>query len=126
MRFGPLLFAACLTPAPASAADADLILHHGKIVTVDGKFSLAEAVAVRGGRITAVGTDQAVLAAERGASTRLIDLQGRTVLPGLIDSHVHALSAGVNEFQRVSPPPDFFAGLQGYIREPAKPSSQGP
>jgi predicted amidohydrolase YtcJ len=64
------------------SADADLILHNGKILTVDPKFSIAQAVAVKDGRITAVGASNAVLTKERGASTRLVDLGGKTVLPG--------------------------------------------
>ena len=62
--------AACLTLA---AADADLILHNGKIVTVDNAFAVRQAVAVKAGKITAVGTDAAVLA-ERGPNTKVIDL----------------------------------------------------
>src|SRR5437016_4504827 len=79
------------------AADADLILYNGKIVTVDSKFSIHQAVAVSGGKIAAVGADAAVLK-ERGPRTQMIDLAGKTVLPGLIDSHVHPLGAGLSEF----------------------------
>src|SRR5690349_14947939 len=79
------------------AADADLILHHGKIVTVDSKFSVEQAIAVKDGRITAIGPNDAVLKAERGAKTKLIDLKDKTVLPGLFDNHVHALEAGLSE-----------------------------
>src|SRR5260370_26800356 len=75
------------------ASDADLILHHGKIVTVDGQFSIQQAVAIRSGTIVAVGPDSSVLRAERGPKTELIDLHGRTVLPGLVDAHVHAPKA---------------------------------
>ena len=106
------------------AADADLILHNGKIVTVDSKFSIAQAVALKGGKITAVGTDAAVMA-ERGAGTRVIDLHGRTVLPGLFDSHVHALSAGLSEFRAPLPPLDSFAAVQDYIRARAKITPKG-
>src|SRR5262249_27686565 len=79
-------------------ANADLILHNGKIVTVDAAFSVSHAVAIAGGKISAVGSDAKVLK-ERGPSTRVIDLAGHTVLPGLVDSHVHALSAGLSEFR---------------------------
>src|SRR5437879_4018 len=65
------------------AADADLILRNGKIVTVDGTFSIQQAVAVKGGRIAAVGNNAAILRSEQGPHTRVIDLKGRTVLPGL-------------------------------------------
>src|SRR5205807_8249762 len=69
-------------------ADADLILQHGKIVTVDSKFSIQQAIAIKDGKISAVGSDGAVMK-ERGPHTKLIDLASRTALPGLIDSHVH-------------------------------------
>ncbi|HTP35344.1 MAG TPA: amidohydrolase family protein, partial [Candidatus Acidoferrales bacterium] len=92
--------------ALALAADADLILHNGKIVTVDSRFTIQQAVAVRSGTIVAVGTDAAVLQAERGPKTEVVDLHGRTVLPGLVDAHVHALEAGLSEFRAPLPPLD--------------------
>lgn len=98
------------------AADADLILHHGKVVTVDSNFSIAQAIAMRDGRITAVGMNDAVLKAERGAKTTLVDLGGKTVLPGLFDNHVHALEAGLSEFRGPLPKLDSFAAIQSYIR----------
>jgi predicted amidohydrolase YtcJ len=106
------------------AADADLILHNGKVVTVDPQFSIRQAVAIRGGKITAVGTDAAVLK-ERGAATRVVDLKGKTVLPGLIDSHVHALEAGLSEYRTPLPPLDSIAAIQAYIREKAKNTPKG-
>src|SRR5258708_34760617 len=84
---------------PAPAADADLILHHGKVVTVDGAFRVVEAIAVKSGRITAAGTSAAVLKEERSPQTKVIDLGGKPVLPGLIDAHVHALEAGLSEYR---------------------------
>jgi predicted amidohydrolase YtcJ len=106
------------------AADADLILHNGNVVTVDPKFSLQQAVAIKAGKIAAVGTDKAVLA-ERGPRTQVIDLRGRTVLPGLIDSHVHALEAGLSEFRAPLPPLDSYAAVQSYIREQARKTPKG-
>lgn len=72
---------------------ADLILTHGKIITVDDRFSVAQAIAVRGDRIVAVGTNQEVQSVA-GPATRRIDLKGKTVVPGLIDNHMHLLRAG--------------------------------
>ena len=72
---------------------ADLVLTGGKIVTVDQAFSIHSAVAVRGERIVAVGTDSEILRLA-GPSTRQIDLRGRTVIPGLIDSHLHNAGGG--------------------------------
>lgn len=83
-----LLAAACAPAAPP----ADTILHHGKIITVDKDFSIAQAVAVKDGRILFVGSDAAVMA-HQGAATRMIDLEGRTVMPGLIDNHNHIIRA---------------------------------
>src|ERR1700710_3116321 len=108
-----------------SAADADLILHHGKIVTVDGRFPIQQAVAIKAGRITAVGPDSSILKAERGPKTELIDLHGRTALPGLVDAHVHALEAGLSEFRAPIPPLDSFAAVQAYIRAQAAKTPKG-
>jgi len=106
------------------AADADLILRNGKIVTADSKFSIERAIAVTGGKIAAVGSDTSVMKL-RGARTRVIDLAGRTVLPGLIDSHVHALSAGLSEYREPLPPLDSFAAIRSYIRARAAKTPRG-
>ncbi|MVO90555.1 amidohydrolase family protein [Streptomyces sp. p1417] len=68
---------------------ADLIMTGGDVLTVDDAFSVAQAVAVRAGRILAVGSD-AEITALAGPGTRVVDLAGRTVLPGINDSHLHA------------------------------------
>ena len=84
------IFGATLLHAQAPAPD--LILTNGKIVTVDDRFSIAQAVAVQGGKIVAVGTNREI-GALAGANTQRIDLAGRTVIPGLIDNHMHLLRA---------------------------------
>ena len=66
----------------------ELVLHNGKVLTVDGRFSIAEAVAVRDGRVLKVGTSQQILAL-KGPQTQVIDLQGRSAVPGFIDPHGH-------------------------------------
>ena len=81
--------------APASAQDADAILVNGKILTVDAQSSVREALAVRDGRIVAVGAS-ADIRKLAGSRTRTIDLMGRTVIPGLIDSHMHATRAALS------------------------------
>src|SRR6201997_1932424 len=73
----------------------DLILHNGKIATQDDRRSLAEAAAIRDGRFLAVGTDREVMRL-RGEHTKLIDLNKRTVIPGLNDSHLHLIRGGLN------------------------------
>jgi predicted amidohydrolase YtcJ len=77
----------------AQQAAPDVILTNGKIITVDERFSIAQAVAVQGGRFVAVGTNQDI-GRLAGPTTRRIDLRGRSVTPGLIDNHMHLLRAG--------------------------------
>jgi predicted amidohydrolase YtcJ len=72
---------------------ADTILTNGKIITVDETFSIAQAVAVRGSRILAVGTNQEITRLA-GPNTRRIDLRGRSVVPGMIDNHAHFQEEG--------------------------------
>jgi hypothetical protein len=76
----------------AQGAPADLIIRDAHIVTVDPRFSIAQAAAIRDGKFIAVGTDAAVLKT-RGPKTEVVDLRGQTVLPGFNDTHVH-LTAG--------------------------------
>jgi len=123
-----MMCVAALALAGAAAgrgAEADLILHNGKIVTVDAGFSVQQAVAIRGDRIAAVGSDQAILNAERGAHTKLIDLHGRMVLPGLFDSHVHPLGGALSEFRAPLPVLDSFAAVQSFIRQQAAKTPPG-
>ena len=106
-------------PDPAaSAAEPDLILHHGKIVTVDAAFSVRQAIAVTGNRITAVGDDDAVLRS-KGPGTVLVDLGGKMVMPGLIDSHVHP-EAAMTEFDHPVPDMETIQDVLDYIRARAK------
>jgi predicted amidohydrolase YtcJ len=86
------------TPS-AGALAPDVVFHNGKIATVNAQFETVEALAVRAGRIVAVGSNESVrpLAAD---GTRLVDLEGKTVLPGFHDSHVH-LGMGAAEDPRV-------------------------
>jgi predicted amidohydrolase YtcJ len=82
------------TPS-ADTSPPDLIIHHGDIVTMDPAGPRARAAAVRWGRFTAVGDDASILAL-KGPATRMIDAGGRTVIPGLVDSHLHVIRGGLN------------------------------
>jgi len=108
---GPLIAALFLS------ADADLLLYNGRVVTVDAKFAIHEAVAVKGNRIVAVGTTKELLAKERGTRTEAIDLGGGMVIPGLIDSHVHPLEAGLSEERSPLPRISSFADVRRYLQE---------
>ena len=88
---GALNTAMAATPSPHAP---DLILAHGTVLTVDAHDSVAQAIAIRSGKILEVGTDAAILALA-GPRTRIIDLRGRTATPGLIDSHAHVADGGL-------------------------------
>ena len=96
-----LLLSLVLSQCSSSPPDVlapDRVLHNGKIVTVDGDFSIAQAVAIKDGHFLAVGSNSEILSLA-GAATEIFDLEGKTVLPGLHDSHVHLA-------QRVADPPE--------------------
>ncbi len=88
----PWLLAIGLCGFVQAADEADLILHHGRVVTVDRDFSIRQALAVKGDRLLVVGSDEEVLKT-RGPKTAVVDLGGKMVLPGLIDSHTHPTGA---------------------------------
>jgi predicted amidohydrolase YtcJ len=79
--------------APVWANPADTVLVNGRIVTLDAASSVNEALAIEAGRIAATGSTEAMRRLA-GPATQIIDLGGRTVIPGLIDSHIHAIRAG--------------------------------
>ena len=76
------------TSSISSAEPADLILKNAKVITVDPRFTIAQAVAIAGERILAVATD-AAMTAHTAPWTRVLDLKGKTIIPGLIDGHAH-------------------------------------
>src|ERR1700694_342111 len=92
--FAALAAIVVAAPANAQAPAADTILVNGKIITLDGASSVAQAIAIQGDRILAVGSNEEVRR-RADARTNVIDLGGRTVVPGLMDSHIHALRAGL-------------------------------
>ncbi|MBC7818318.1 MAG: amidohydrolase [Planctomycetaceae bacterium] len=107
------------------AADpADLIVHHAKVVTVDPQFRIVEAIAVRGERVVAVGEDEDILKLA-GPKTKVIDLEGRTVLPGLMDSHTHPTGAAMYEYDHPVPEMETIADVLKYIEQRAKATDEG-
>ena len=102
----------------AGEAPADLILTGGKVITVDGRFSIARALAVRGDRIVAVGAEDEV-GRLRGPSTAVVELEGKCVLPGLIDSHCHPSSASLEELDHPRPPMESVKDVLRYVESRA-------
>lgn len=119
--FGLLLGAFC---SPGNAADAELILHNGKVVTVDERFSIHEAIAVEAGRVLQTGKSADVLKL-RGPRTEVVDLQGKMALPGLMDSHVHPADACLTEFDHAIPPMERIQDVLDYIQTRTRAVKEG-
>ena len=117
------MFCLLLVPLPA-IAEADLIVHNAKVVTVDAKFSIAEAVAVEGGKIVAVGTNAEMLQ-HQGKKTRQINAGGKLVLPGLMDSHSHPVGAALSEWKEPLPDPKSLKDVFAFIRRKAETTPEG-
>jgi predicted amidohydrolase YtcJ len=96
LRFAAALVvcAVSLASGAAAAQTADIILFNGKILTVDKEFSTQQALAIGNGRVLATGTS-AAMKKLAGSKARLIDLGGRTVIPGLTDGHIHGIRAAL-------------------------------
>lgn len=92
-----LCFASPTRAQQADASSPDLVLINGKILTMDNRSSVVEALAILDGRIVATGSSASVKSAV-GARTRVLDLAGKTVIPGLIDTHAHFKAAGLSEY----------------------------
>src|SRR5690349_7816632 len=100
MRFSAIAAACALAPLAAfsqnapAAAPADLIVTNARIYTVDDTRPMAEALAVRGGRVLFVGSLRGAMST-RGPQTRIVDAGGNAVIPGIADAHVHLLGLGM-------------------------------
>jgi predicted amidohydrolase YtcJ len=103
---------------------ADKILYNGKVVTGDSKFSIAEAVAIKDDRIIAVGTNDQILTLARDRTER-IDLGGKTVVPGLTESHTHITQAAESEFFGEIYIPTSIEALLGFISKKADSLKEG-
>ena len=108
--------------------NADLVITNGKIVTMDARESVAEAVAIKFGRILAVGATSDI-GALIGDETKVIDIEGRTVIPGLIDSHCHMASTGAAKMISVDLSEEMgvksIVDIQQRLREKAKGTPKG-
>jgi predicted amidohydrolase YtcJ len=115
-----LLAFGCQSGPQAAGGPADLIVHHAKVITVDAKFTIAEAVAIRDGRIIAVGSDEEIFKLAESGRTKIIDAEGHPVLPGLYDSHVHLMGASASELS--GPIPEFKSldDIFTFIKDKAK------
>jgi len=98
---------------------ADTLLRGGRIVTVDSDFRVVQAMAIRDRRIVAVGDDDDQMREWIGPRTEVIDLDGRMVLPGLIDSHTHPTGASLFEADHEIPQMDTIADVLSYVRRRA-------
>lgn len=103
---------------------ADIILSGGKIITADARFSIAQSVAIRAGRFIAVG-DDAMVQRHAAPHTRHIALDGRTVLPGLIDGHAHMDREGLKDVFPSLAGCRSIASIQARIAELAKDKAPG-
>ncbi len=127
MRVRYLIVAALAFPgAVRSAAQEppELIVHNARIYTVDRQFSVRQAMAIRDGRIERLGSD-AEVSGLRGPRTEVADLAGRTVLPGLMDSHVHPGGASMTEFDHPVPQMETIADVLAYVRSRAEALPKG-
>jgi len=106
-------------PGILMAQDADLIITNARVATVDKNFTIAEAMAIKDGKILATGSTEMVLK-HKGSKTTIRDLAGKLVLPGLIDSHVHPMGAAMHEFDHPIPPFETIQDVLDYIKARAK------
>lgn len=120
---GVVLICRSMSFAAEPPTPADLILYNAHVVTVDKAFSIAQAIAIRDGRIVVVGTNDAAMAT-KGAATQLVDLKGRTVIPGLIDSHVHP-AAAMTEFDHALPEMESVEDILDYVKKRAAVVGEG-
>jgi predicted amidohydrolase YtcJ len=124
MIFALLLGAFAAANRLSAEETAELILHHGKILSVDAGFSVHEAMAISGQRVLKLGGNDEILAL-RNDQTQLVDLAGNTVVPGLIDSHTHPNSAAMHEFDHEIPTMESIADVLAYVKSRAAELGEG-
>jgi predicted amidohydrolase YtcJ len=119
LRLLAIVFLGSTLPAAAAETHADVVVLNGKVLTVDAAFSRASAVAITDGRFVAVGSD-AEIRRRVGPATRTIDAQQRTVIPGLIETHVHATGAARGDANQPFRQLHSIAEILSWVREKAK------
>ncbi|MEN9573806.1 MAG: N-substituted formamide deformylase precursor [Verrucomicrobiota bacterium] len=124
LRALPFALSLAAVVALPAAEPADFILRNAKVATVDAQFSLAQAIAVRGDKILAVGSN-ADIAKLAGPNTRVVDAKGRLVIPGLMDSHTHPSGASMYEFDHAMPEMESIADVLAYIKSRAVIAPEG-
>jgi predicted amidohydrolase YtcJ len=107
-----------------SSHTADLVLLNGRIITIDNNFTVAEAVAVSGGIIIEVGTNRQIRKYE-GKGTEVIDLNGKTVIPGIIESHLHPVGASLSELEHEIPDVQTLEELLSWIKNQSMTRDKG-
>jgi len=109
---------------PLARVEPDLILYNGNVWTVNDKMPRAQALAISGGRILAVGTNDEVLGLAAGLSKK-IDLGGKAVFPGFIDAHAHPSESGVGHLRMVACDMDSISDIQSALRKRAAQTPAG-
>lgn len=119
-----ILVSCLILPLAVAAEEADLLLINGKVITVDKLFTIAPAVAIKDGKIAAVGSNEKIRK-WIGPRTREIDLAGKTVIPGLIDAHNHMSTKGLNLLKVQVSHARSLADLLKAIKEAAQTTPKG-
>ncbi|MGD0040754.1 MAG: amidohydrolase family protein, partial [Isosphaeraceae bacterium] len=107
-----------------AAGEVEVVIRHARVITLDARGQIAQAVAIRGDRIEAVGTDDEIQPLV-GPGTRIIEAGGMALLPGLYDSHVHPLGAAHSEADHPIPVFESLAGVTAYIADRVKAQPKG-
>src|SRR5207253_7472488 len=127
ITLGSLLLLLLSLSAHSQAPAPDLILHNGNIVTLEEKLPSASAIAIQGEKVLALGSNEEVLKMA-GPKTKIIDLKKRTVVPGLIDTHIHIISGGLGmkkvQLAEVTTIPELLDVMANHIRENNVPAGE--